>query len=484
MQDPLDASRRRFLLGTAAALASGPLLLPARGAVAPRGAEFLQDLQRRTFYWFWDTTPTNNGLVLDRHPSRSPCSIAAVGFGLTAYPIGIERGHVSRDEAIERVLTTLRFFRNAPQGPQETGVAGYKGFFYHFLDVRNGTRYRDCELSTVDTALLLGGVLFCGSYFDRKTPDETEIRRLAEEIYARVDWTWAQPRAPAICHGWTPGQGYIKWDWLGYNEAMLVYILALGAPEHAVGPEAWQAYTATYGNSWGTLYGQEHLTFRPLFGHQYTHVWVDFRGIRDEFMRGRKLDYFENSRRATHVHRAYATQNPMRWKEYGESVWGLTACDGPADVQRPFAGELRRFRGYSARGVGLDRNIDDGTICPSAAGGSIAFAPEIAIPALESMASRYGEHIYGRYGFVDSFNPSFDFAAPLRYGRRVPGFGWIDTDRLGIDQGPILAMTENYRSGLVWRVMRGNAHIRKGLARAGFTGGWLGSAPTPARRRK
>jgi hypothetical protein len=478
-----DARRRRLLLGTAAALAGVPPGIPALGATAPRATPFIEDLERRTFDWFWETTPTANGLTLDRQPSRSPSSIAAVGFGLTAYPIGVERGYIPRDDAIERVLNTLRFFRHAPQGPQEQGVAGYKGFFYHFLDIRSGYRYRNCELSTVDTALLLGGVLFCRSYFDKKTPEENEIRTLADEIYARVDWNWAQVRAPAICHGWTPEKGFIEYDWLGYNEAMLVYILALGAPEHAAGPEAWQAYTATYDRSWGKLYGPAHLTFRPLFGHQYSHVWIDFRGIRDAYMRDRSMDYFENSRLATHAHRAYAIDNPMQWKAYGENVWGLTACDGPADVQRPYRGELRRFRGYSARGVGLDRNIDDGTIAPTAAGGSIAFAPDIVIPALQAMATRFGEQVYGRYGFVDAFNPSFDMAAPLRYGQRVPGFGWVDTDRLGIDQGPILAMIENHRSGLVWRVMRGNPHIRAGLTRAGFTGGWLAPAPTPARRK-
>ncbi|MGZ5085260.1 MAG: glucoamylase family protein, partial [Usitatibacter sp.] len=344
----------------------------------------------------------------------------------------------------------------------------------HFLDPKSGTRQGDTELSTVDTSLLLAGMLFCGSYFDRDDAREGEIRRAVDGIYARVDWAWAQPRPPAICHGWTPERGFIKYDWKGYNEAMIVYLLALGAPQRAVGADAWAAWTSTYGDFWGTLWGQEHLTFAPLFGHQYTHTWIDFRGIRDAYMRGRGLDYFENSRRATYAQRAYAIANPMRWKEYGENVWGFTACDGPEPADHMYLGESRRFHGYSARGVGLHRVEDDGTIAPTAAGGSIAFAPEIAIPAIEEMYRRFGVQVFGKYGFVDSFNTSFDYEdARVHWGKRVPGFGWVDTDSLGIDQGPILAMMENHASGLVWRTMRRNASIRRGLQRAGFTGGWL-----------
>jgi hypothetical protein len=221
------------------------------------------------------------------------------------------------------------------------------------------------------------------------------------------------------------------------------------------------------------MYGQTHLTFVSLFGHQYSHVWVDFRGILDAPMRNAGFDYFENSRRATYAQRAYAIANPLQWVGYGENVWGLTACDGSADVEIKFAGENRRFRTYSARGA--DTAVDDGTIAPTAAAASIAFAPEIVIPAVKEMHRRYGEHIYGKYGFYDAFNPSFDYDVPVQHGRRIPGFGWVAGDYLGIDQGPILAMIENYRSGLVWRVTRANAHVRRGLERAGFTGGWLGA---------
>ena len=476
-----NAKRRRLLLGSLLPLASGCLGGGARDIAAVfewrqvARAPLFDDLARRTFDFFWETTPANNGLSPDRYPTPSFSSIAAVGFALTAYPIGVERGYITRVQAIERVLATVRFFRDAPQGPDASGTTGYKGFFYHFLDMQTGTRHGDTELSTVDTALLMGGMLFCRSYFDRNSTDEAEIRRLVDEIYARIEWPWMQVSSPAISHGWRPESGFITYDWKGYSEAMIVYILALGAPTRPVAPEAWAAWTSTYGRSWGPLYGPAHLTFTPLFGHQYSHVWIDFRGIRDSFMRRRGIDYFENSRRATYAQRAYAIANPMRWKGYGESVWGLTACDGPADVELAYLGEVRRFRTYNARGVGIEYTSDDGTIAPTAVASSLPFAPEIVIPAVEEMHRRYGEHIYAKYGFLDAFNPSFDYDVPLHHGRRIPGFGWVDNDYLGIDQGPIIAMIENHRSDLVWRTMRGNPHVRRGLERAGFTGGWLDS---------
>jgi hypothetical protein len=273
--------------------------------------------------------------------------------------------------------------------------------------------------------------------------------------------------------GWTPEAGHIKADWRGYNEAMLLYVLALASPTHPVDPSAWTDWTSTYGEDWGTLYQQEHLTFAPLFGHHYSHAWIDFRGIRDEYMGSRNLDYFENSRRATYAQRAYAIANPLRWKGYGENIWGLTACDGPADVELEYAGQRRRFRTYAARGIGIRRTFDDGTVAPSAAAGSLPFAPEIVLPALLQIHERYGSHVYSTYGFLGAFNPSFEYDVPLQYGRRIPGVGWVAGDYLGIDQGIMLAMIENHRSGLIWRVMRTNPYIRLGLQRAGFTGGWL-----------
>src|SRR5436309_4729111 len=205
---------------------------------------FVLELQERTFRFFWDTANSENGLVPDRYPTPSYSSVAAVGFGLTTYPVGVERGYVTREQARKRVLATLRFFRNAPQGPSARGTSGYKGFFYHFLDMKTGERFEDSELSTVDTAILLAGVLFCQSYFSGPEREEVEIRDLAEEIYRRVDWRWAQPNVPAISHGWTPEDGFLEYDWRGYNEAMLVYLLALGSPTFPVGEQAWTEWTS------------------------------------------------------------------------------------------------------------------------------------------------------------------------------------------------------------------------------------------------
>ena len=285
----------------------------ARAALDP----FLVELEERTFRFFWETANPGNGLVPDRYPTPSYSSIAAVGFGLTTYPVGVERGYITREQARQRVLATLRFFANAPQGPEAHGRSGYKGFFYHFLDMKTGQRFDDSELSTVDTALLLAGALFCQSYFDGPNPEEAEIRSLVDELYRRVDWRWAQPKAPAITLGWIPEQGFLKYDWRGYNEAMLVYLLALGSPTFPVGPDAWTEWTSTYDTYWRTLFGQQFLSFAPLFGHQYTHVWLDLRNIPDSYMRRRGLDYFENSRRATLVQQQYAIHNPLEFAGYG-----------------------------------------------------------------------------------------------------------------------------------------------------------------------
>lgn len=430
---------------------------------------FFDDLEKRTFNFFWETANPANGLIPDRFPAGPEgldSSIASVGFGLTACPIGIERGYVSREAARTRVLATLRFF---------AGATHEHGFFYHFIDLKSGARMRRSELSTIDTTLLLAGVLFCQSYFDGDESAEVELRKLADDIYGRVDWNWAQHRPPAVTMGWTPEHGFLDADWLGYEEAMILYILALGSPTHPVGPEAWRAWTSTYDRHWGTLYGQTHLSFPPLFGHQYSHVWIDYRGIRDAWMRKHGLDYFENSRRATYVQRSYAMDNPMHWRAYGPNIWGLTACDGPGAKRARALGRRERFYSYAARGVGVDGVIDDGTIAPTAALGSLPFAPEIVIPAAREMHERFGASIYSDYGFYDSFNPTLSEAAQPS----AQDAGWVDRAYLGIDQGPILAMLENYRSDLVWRVMRGNRYIQRGLKRAGFEGGWLDKAGEP-----
>lgn len=460
----------------ACASASAPRPPVDAGPARPSSDDpFLDTLQRRTFAFFWETADPATRLVPDRWPTPSFSSVAAVGFGLTALPVGAERGYVTRAEAAERARQTLRWLWNAPQGPAATGMAGYRGFFYHFLDLHTGERFKDVELSSVDTSLLLAGVLTCGEYFDRNDPAEAEVRALADSLYRRVDWAWMQARPPLVSMGWTPEHGLHDYDWRGYDEAMLVYVLALGSPTHPVAPQAWRAWTETY--RWGGASGNEHVGFAPLFGHQYSQLWIDFRGIRDEYMRGRGIDYFENSRRATLQQRDYARANPGGWAGYSAEVWGLTASDGPVDADYAVGGRQRHFMTYAARGTDFTETRDDGTIAPTAAGGSLPFAPEIALPALKAMRRAYGDHLFQRYGFVDAFNPTLaDPSFRVATGAIVPGVGWFDVDYLGIDQGPILGMAENYRSGLIWRLMRKNPYVVAGLKRAGFTGGWLDGA--------
>ena len=438
----------------------------------PAQAAFLDTVQRRTFDWFWETTNASNGLVPDRWPTKSFSSIAAVGFGLTGYLIGAEHGWVTRTQARERVLATLRFFWESPQSSAATDVTGYRGFYYHFVDMQSGRRFQRVELSTIDTGLLLMGVLACRQYFDRAEPGDSTVRALADSIYFRVDWPWATNGGASLTMGWHPETGFITSRWIGYDEAMLLYALALGSPTHPLGRDAWAAWTATY--KWDRFHGQEYVMFAPLFGHQYSHAWIDFRGIRDDYMRARGIDYFENSRRATLAQRAYAIANPGGWRAYSDSLWGLTASDGPLDSAFTAAGRPRQFHTYWARGSGTDEINDDGTLVPTAAGGSVPFAPEVAIPALLAMRRTYGDAVFTRYGFVDAFNPTLTEAAlRVPQGRIVPGVGWFDTDHLGIDQGPILLMIENQRTDFVWRLLRGSPHVARGLCRAGFTGGWL-----------
>ncbi|MFN2441311.1 MAG: glucoamylase family protein [Thermoanaerobaculia bacterium] len=437
----------------------------------------LDDLQKRTFFWFWETTNPENGLVPDRWPTITFSSIAAVGFGLTVYPVGVERGWITREQARERVLATLEFFRDAPQGPGARGTAGYRGFFYHFLDMESGERFETVELSSIDTTLLVAGALFCQSYFDADDPDEARIRDLAEQLYREVEWPFLQVRSPLVGMGWHPETGFIHADWRGLNEAAILYILALASPTHPVGPEAWDAWTGTY--DWLSFYGYEHINFAPLFGHQYSHIWIDFRGIQDAYLRNRGIDLFENSRRAALSQREYAIDNPREWRGYGSTLWGLTACDGPGDGFAYIDGSNRQFFGYAARGAAANEIRDDGTIAPTAAIGSLPFAPEAVIPAMFEMKRKYGSLLYQKYGFLDSFNPTLRQPPPfpLEHGTIDPALGWFNADYLGIDQGPIVLMIENHRSGMIWEVMRKNEHVIRGLRKAGFRGGWLDEAP-------
>ncbi len=469
---PLD--RRTLLARTPLAAVAASQSLPTLAAGRPALPGWFDDLEHRTFRYFWDLANRKNGLVPDRWPTPSFASIAAVGFALTAYPIGVARGWIRREEARDLTLTTLRFFDTAPQGDAPAGMSGHKGFFYHFLDMETGKRFRDTELSSVDTTLLFLGILFAGAWYDRADPAETEIRTLAQRITDRADWPWFTNARGSVSMGWHPGQGFIERSWEGYNEGMMVYIVGLGSRGRSLHDGAWNAWAKTYPEFWRGQGATRHLAFAPLFGHQYSQMWIDFRGIRDATMRQAGLDYFENSRRATYANRAYCIANPMGWRGYSGEIWGLTACDGPGNFELPYRGGSATFYGYSARGpLGQPDGRDDGTLAPTAALGSLAFAPEIAVPAGDALRRWPG--LYGKYGFLDSFNPSFRYAsAKLETGSVDPAAGWVARDYLGIDQGAITGAIANARDEGVWRVMRRSPTIRRGLQRAGFTGGWLG----------
>jgi hypothetical protein len=456
----------------------GAAAIPGASAFSPSPDEtaFIDELQHRTFNYFWDLCNPETGLCPDRAPTPSFASVSATGFALTSYPIGSERGWVTREQAARRTLKTLRFFRTVRQDTTAAGAAGYQGFYYHFVDPGTGHRFRDVELSTVDTALLLAGALFCQSYFDGAGAVEDSIRTLAEELYDAADWTWASPRPPLIGHGWSPEDGQLPYDWGGYNEAMILYVIALGSDTHPCDPAACDGFRRGY--RWGTFQGVEHLGFAPAFGHQFTQVWLDLRGLQDAFTREHGLDYFENSRRASIAQRNYALANPGQWRGYGERLWGLSACDGPIWGDHVMDGRSRHFNTYWARGASFTEVQDDGTICPDATAGSIAFAPDLIVPLLMAMRQDHGDRVYRQYGFVDALNPTFTRTdIKLQHGWVDPEHGWYDVDYLGIGQGAIVAMIENWRSELIWKTLRTNPHVVRGLRRAGFSGGWLDQAP-------
>lgn len=422
--------------------------------------ERLHALERHTFEYFWSQTNPANGLIRDNTSSRDvPVSIAGVGMALSASAVGAERGFVARADAVDRVLATLRFLWESPHGP-EPNATGHMGFFYHFLDAETGRRAWRSELSTIDTAILLAGALTAAAYFDGATPAERALRDLADALYRRADWNWARDGGSAVTHGWKPERGFLRYRWTGYNEALILYALGLGSPSHPLPEESYRAWAATY--QWRKLYGVEFLYAGPLFVHQMSHMWIDFRGIRDAYMRARGIDYFENSRRASYVQQRYATRNPRGFEGYSANCWGVTASNGPGPATREIGGVVRRFYGYKARGVPF--GLDDGTLAPWATVASLPFAPEIVLPALAHYFDRYPQMVT-EHGIACSFNPTF----PAEPG----GHGWVSGGHFSLDQGPVIVMIENYRSGLVWRLMRGCPYLTTGLARAGFDGGWL-----------
>lgn len=434
------------------------------GSLAPcpaPGDDGLEGLQRAAFAYFLRNRIAANGLYADTSRPGSPVSIAVVGFALSAYPVAVERGWIARGEALEHCTAALRFFLDSNQGGG-ADATGYKGFYFHFLDRGAGTRVWRCELSMVDTALLVAGALAAAQYFDRDTPAEAGLRDMARAMYLRIDWRWSQNGGATIMQGWKPECGFLHYGWEGYNEAIVLYVLALGSPTHPIDGHCYRAWTRTY--QWENIYGRDFLYGGPLFVHQFSHAWIDFRGIRDRFMREKDCDYFENSRRAVHVQRAYACINPRGHAGYGADCWGLSACDGPSDEVQGADAEPRRLYGYAARGVPY--GPDDGTLSVPAALACLPFEPELSLRAVREMCARHPE-VVQEDGFASGFNADLGDA---------DGRAWVSAGLFGLDQGIVVLMVENHRSGLPWRLMRRCGWVVEGLRRAGFEGGWLEDA--------
>jgi hypothetical protein len=399
--------------------------------------DFLEYVQQTSFDYFWYEANPSNGLIKDRSTKDSPASIAAVGFGLTAIGIGVDHGYITRAEGRDRTLTTIKTFWYGSQGTASIGTIGYKGWFYHFLDMNSATRTWTCELSSIDTGLLLAGMLYTKQYFNGSDSLETQIRALTDSITTRVDWSWMRNSGLSLTMGWKPESNFLGSRWVGYNEAMILYIIGIGAQVNPLSSVSWNEWTKGYQWFFSTRLNDYFVNFPPLFGHQYSHCWVDYRNIADAYMKGRGITYFENSRRATLDQRLYCIENPRGAVGYGPNMWGITASDVPT--------------GYNARGTNMN---DDGTLNPTAPGGSLPFAPEFCIPALRNMYDTHRAKIWTGYGFADAFNETVN---------------WWDKDVLGIDQGPIIIMAENYRTGKVWNTFMKEKIIADGLQKAGFT---------------
>jgi len=401
--------------------------IPAAARLERDDEEFLESLSRRAFQFFLDQSDPTTGLILDRSRTdggrvtghaANVASIAATGFGLTALAIGADRGWIDEDDAVKRVRKVLRFFYH--HAGQE------HGWYYHFLDATAGERAWQSELSSIDTALLLAGVLTV-----RRSFEDEEITRLATNIYDRVDFRWMLGgHTHLLSHGWTPEAGFLPYRWDRFCELPLLYMLAIGARGHSISPAAWYAWQrprVTYAD-YTYVNGPP-----PLFAQQYPQAWIDLRGLRDADPS--RLDYFQNSIRATRAHRAFCIDLAAQFPQsYSENVWGITASDSA--------------RGYIAWGVAPSRRSIDGTVVPCAAGGSLMFAPDICVPALKTMRERFGKSVWGRYGFCDAFNPTT---------------GWVDSDVLGIDVGITLLSAENLRTENVWRWFMRNPELPRAL---------------------
>lgn len=442
------------------------LTFGATSAFAQSRDAVLDSLQYTGFRYFWDEANPLNGLVKDRSTPNSVCSIASTGFGLSAICVASDHGWITRAQARQRVLTTLNTFWNGPQGPATTGVIGYKGLYYHWLDMNTGLRRADwnSELSTIDTALLFAGILHAREFFTQNEASENQIRALADSITWRADWTFVRHPSGGVYMGWNPSSGFSGFGrWIGYNEAMIMYILAIGSPRHPIPGSDWNIWTSGY--SWQNFYANvgPYVTFGPLFGHQYSHCWIDFRQQNDAYMRNKGITYFENSRRATLAQISYARfngvlnqyfpTNPAYQLGESDSLWGFTASDDPA--------------GYAAHGA-PNWSPENGTITPTAPISSLPFCADSVWPCIRNLYRSYKVYpLWGKYGFTDAFNPV-----------KSP---WIGLDVLGIDQGPIVMMIENYRNNMIWARFMKNADVQRGLALAGFLPVVAGVQESPPR---
>jgi hypothetical protein len=397
---------------------------PASASLSPEDDQLLEDVEKTAFAYFWEQANPQTGLVKDRASARQTdnrlvASIAATGFGLTAICIGEKRGFVSLSEARNRVAEGLRFlWKKLPT---------HRGFFYHFANINTGERMWDSEVSSVDTAIFLCGLLTCRQHFE----PHSEISRLAYEIFNRVDWTWLSEDTALLPHGWTPENGFLPYRWDYYSELMMMYLLGMGSSTYPLRAEAWNAWKRNVFEYDGMRYIG---SFAPLFVHQYSQAWFDFRGKRDKY-----ADYFENSRVATDVHRRFCIELGKQFPDYSDDLWGITSSDSA--------------RGYVVWGGPPAIGPIDGTVVPSATGGSLPFLPQETMRVLRTIKDRYGAKAWTRYGFVDAFNPLTN---------------WYDDDVIGIDAGITMVMAENLRTGFVWDTFMKNPEARRGMELAGF----------------
>ncbi len=385
--------------------------------------DFLEELEKANFLYFWEQADPSTGLVRDRCNVRASdsgivASIAATGFGLTALCVGDKRGFISSHEASHRALTALLFlWKQMPT---------HRGFYYHWANVATGERVWDSEVSSIDTAILLCGVLCCRQHFR-----QTAISRLASAIFNRVDWTWLSEDTSLLPHGWMPEIGFLPYRWDFYSELMMMYLLGMGSITHPLLQQTWDSWKRTTFEYDGLRYIG---SYAPLFVHQYSQAWFDFRGKADKY-----ANYFNNSAIATEAHRRFCLELATRFPHYNNDLWGITSSDSRS--------------GYVVWGGPPEIGPIDGTVVPCAAGGSLPFMPQETLRVLKSIKRRYGSNVWCRYGFVDAFNPLVH---------------WYDTDVIGIDTGITLLMAENLRTGFVWNTFMKNWEARRGLRRAGF----------------